>query len=47
MGAWEFDPFECDEGLDVKERWDDWLNGRNQVGYDEAINVFLIAGEVQ
>jgi len=41
MGAWGYSPFECDEGLDVKERWDDWINGYHAIGYDNAIKRFF------
>ena len=41
MGAWGINPFEYDEGLDVKERWNDWINGYEPVGYDEAIKRFF------
>jgi len=41
MGTWGYLPLECDEGQDIKERWDDWVNGYNSVGYDEAIKRFF------
>lgn len=41
MGAWGYSPLDCDEGLDVKENWDNWLDGFNAVGYDEAIKRFF------
>ncbi|KAF0803513.1 hypothetical protein ACRYJU_04455 [Alloalcanivorax xenomutans] len=41
MGAWGVGPFDCDEGLDIKDRWEDWINGYNAVGYDEAIKRFF------
>ncbi|MFC5768915.1 hypothetical protein [Thauera sinica] len=42
MGAWGVNPFECDEGLDVKERWSSWTEGHGAISYDEAANRFFL-----
>lgn len=41
MGSWGYSALECDEGQEVKERWDDWVSSHNAVGYDEAIKRFF------
>jgi hypothetical protein len=41
MGAWGINPFDCDEGLDIKESWDYWLEGNNPIEYDDVMNRFF------
>ena len=41
MGAWGVGPFDSDEGLDIRERWENWLNGYDAIGYEQAIKLFF------
>ena len=41
MGAWGFNPFDCDEGLDVKERWQERVNSRNQKDCSHVVSHFF------
>ncbi|MCK9609543.1 MAG: hypothetical protein M0R33_24200 [Methylomonas sp.] len=41
MGAWGIDPFDCDEGVEIREKWNEWLDGVHSVGYEEALKRFF------